>query len=219
MKLNLSNNKNESAKVATMPAVNDHVIEDAVIVDEQHHPQPLSGEKGAKKKGAPKKSEASFYLVTYTTKHGGTGSYVMGFKTEQEAKTLADNACKTVNATWRYNDKGEKVYALSLGSRYLDIAKRLCDALNKGDKAAVSKAIAETHDVYAAAVAAGKAESEAKRKEKKAQEDKAKADELAKMKKANGLYSMTEIAAMMQRALAGEDVPELAAVKEALKAA
>ena len=130
-------------------------IEDAVVVSEESSSTSESKRgKGAKKKGAPKKSEASFYLVTYQTKHGGTGSYVMGFKTEQEAKALADNACKTVNATWRYNDKGEKVYALSFGSRYLDIAKRLCEALNNSDKAAVSKAIAKTHDVYAAAVEA-----------------------------------------------------------------
>lgn len=157
-----------------------------------------------------------YFVITYTTKHGGTGSYVMGFKTEQEAKALADNACKTVNATWRYNAKGEKVYALSLGSRYLDIAKRLCDALNKGDKAAVSKAIAETHDVYAAAVAAGKAEGEAKRKARKAAASIQDSNFKNQSEPAEKRYTMQEVAAMMKRVMAGEDVPELKAVKEAM---
>ena len=183
--------------------------------------------KAAPKKSAPKtntsavspQTSPSYTLVTYETKKGGTGSYVMGFKTEAEAKALADNACKTVNATWRYNDKGEKVYGISFGVRYILVAKALCRALNAGDKAAVAKAIAETHEVYSAAVAAGKAEDERKRQERKAQEAKAKADEVAKVKKENGLYTAAEMAEFFKRAMAGEDVPELAEVKKLLKVA
>lgn len=171
------------------------------------------------KKSTPKNETPNFSVVTYTTKKGGTAGYLMGFKDEQAAKVVADAACKTVGVTWRYNDQGAKVYGLSFGTRYMDVARALCEALNKGDKAAVSKAIAKTHDIYAAAVETGKAEREANRKAKKAEEAKAKAKELAKVKKANGLYSMEDIAAMMKRAMAGEDVPELAAVKEALAAA
>lgn len=224
MKLNIKNN-NETKNVQNAQ-VNDQSIaepiEDAVVVSESSPtPDPSPQGKGGKKKGAPKKSAPknetpNFSVVTYTTKKGGTAGYVMGFKDEQAAKVVADAACKTVGVTWRYNDQGAKVYGLSFGTRYMDVASALCEALNKGDKAAVSKAIAKTHDVYAAAVEAGNAEREANRKAKKAEEAKAKAKELAKVKKANGLYSMEDIAAMMKRAMAGEDVPELAAVKEAM---
>lgn len=109
-----------------------------------------------------------YNVITYTTKKGGTAALVMGFNTEADAKAISDKACKTVGSTWRYNDKGEKVYALSFGSRYCDIAIQLCDALNKGDKEAADKAIAQTHDVYNAVVSAGKAEREAKKEERKA---------------------------------------------------
>lgn len=230
MKLNIKNNNQESANVATMPAVNNNAaiaepIEDAVVVSESSPtPNPSPQGKGGKKKGAPKKSAPknetpNFSVVTYTTKKGGTAGYVMGFKDEQAAKVVADAACKTVGVTWRYNDKKVRIYGLSFGTRYMDVARDLCEALNKGDKAAVSKAIAKTHDIYAAAVEAGNMEREKvkKLKSEKAKEEKAK--ELAKVKKANGLYSMADIAAMMKRAMAGEDVPELKAVKEALKAA
>ena len=233
MKLSINNQNQESVNVATMPAVNNQATAIAEPMGAGEYvefeevktqsAQKTQSNQNARSNRSSQKKEAkseapSYSVVTYTTKKGGTAGYVMGFKTEQEVKALADNACKTVGATWRYNDKGEKVYGLSFGVRYMDVARMLCDALNKGDKAVVSKAIAQTHDIYAAAVEAGKAERERKQQERVAQKAKAEADELIKVKKANGLYSMTEIAEMMKRALAGEDVPELKAVKEMLAA-
>lgn len=220
MKLNIKNN-NETMNVANVPAVNNQanaaaapVIEEAVIVSEEPKAKPKSKQKA---KAAP--SEPQFYIVTYVTKAGETGSYVMGFKEEAAVKALADAACNTVKHTWRRNDKGEKVYGLSFAPRYIDVAKALCDALNRDDKAAIAKAIAQTHDVYAVAVADNKAKGEAKRKAKKEEEAKAKAKELAKVKKENGLMSREEVAELLKRAMAGEDVPELQEIKEMLKVA
>jgi len=220
MKLNIQNN-NETMNVAPVPAVNNQanaaaapVIEDAVIVSEEPKAKPKT-----KSKANAVPSEPQYYIVTYATKAGGTGSYVMGFKEEAAVKALADAACNTVKYTWRRNDKGDKVYGLSFAPRYIDVANALCDALNRDDKAAIAKAIAQSHDVYAAAVAANKAEGEAKRKAKKEEEAKAKAKELAKVKKENGLYTAAEMGEMLKRAMAGEDVPELKEIKEMLKVA
>ena len=136
-----------------------------------------------------------YNVVSYTTKKGGTACYIMGFKTEAAAKAIADKACKTVGNTWRYNDKGEKVYALSFGSRYCDIASQLCDALNKGDKTAADKAIAQTHEVYNAAVAAGMAERAAKKAEREAK----KKGQGAGSKGQEKTYTQSELAEWLRK--------------------
>ena len=149
-------------------------------------------------KKSTKNESVNYSVVTYQTKKGGTAAYVAGFESKEAAEALAKNMAKSVSASWRYNDKQEKVYILSVGTRYVGVAKDLCAALNNGDKKAVEKACVESVDIYNAV----KGENAKKQKDTKPAEE--------------PRYTMSEIAAMMKRAVAGEKVPELAPVKKAM---
>lgn len=182
---------------------------------------------GTEKKGAPKKSEAprltySTYEKTKTNKKTGkpykvTHAKIMGFSDTDEAYK---NGVELHGSASYESVDGKRVYGLYFGHRYAEAAKQVCETLNAGGTladckaiiAAASEANAKKHEGWRAKVAEWQKQREAK---KAAKSSNGKASDTA----AEKTYTMTEIAAMMQRALAGEDVPELAAVKEALKAA
>jgi len=160
-----------------------------------------------KKKAIAEQQPAKFSVVPYTNKQGETGYFLFGFASQEEAKGLADRMAKSVREGFRYEDH-TRYDVVGFPPRYAQMAQQMCDALNAGDAAAVAKIAASTFDVYAAAVADGKAESDRKRAERKEAEAKAKAKEVAKVKKSAGLYSKEDVAAMMQTLLNGGDVPE-----------
>lgn len=150
---------------------------------------------------------ARFSIVPYTNKQGETGYFLFGFTSQEEAKGLADRMAKSVREGFRYENH-VRYGVVGFPPRYAQMAQQMCDALNAGDAAAVAKIAASTFDVYAAAVADGKAENDRKRAERKEAEAKAKAKEVAKVKKSAGLYSKEDVAAMLADVLAGKDVPE-----------
>jgi len=233
MKLNLSNNvkKNESVNVQNAH-VNNQVIAaaaagpavDAEAVEIKDEPKAKAApkKKGAAKKAAPKKSapktKDSYRIQEYTTKKGGTAYLLFGFQTKEAAEAVAEKCSKTVSASWRRNEKGEQLFCLSLGSRYGEVTKALCEALNKGDKKAIDKACAASRDIYELAVAAGKAEREAKKAERAA-EKKAKGAESAKgAAKDSKNYSDKDVAKMLSDIMSGKGgIPE--AVKKLMQAA
>lgn len=222
MRLNIGNNKkNESANaakqvnnpvtVAAAPVVAPHPIEEAVAVEIKDTPKAAPKKKPAPKKSAAPKAakdvaaKGGYTIQEYTTKKGGTAYLLFGFESKEAAEAVAEKCSKTVSASWRRNEKGEQLFCLSLGTRYGEVAKAICDALNKGDQKAIDKACAASKDVYELAVAAGKAEREAKKQERaeaKAEKAAAKAGAAAKG------YSDKDVAAMLSKIMAGGDIPE-----------
>ena len=163
-------------------------------------PSPSTGERG-------EGPQVRFSVVPYTNKQGETGYFLFGFASQEEAKGLADRMAKSVREGFRYENH-VRYDVVGFPPRYAQMAQQMRDALNAGDAAAVAKIAASTFDVYAAAVADGKAESDRKRAERKEAEARAKAKEVAKVKKSAGLYSKEDVAAMLADVLAGKDVPE-----------
>lgn len=136
-----------------------------------------------------------YNVVSYTTKKGGTASLLFGFPTQEDAQAVADKCAKSINATWRYSDTGEKRYALSLGTRYGDTAKTLCDALNAGDKKAIDKACKESVAIYDKVVADGMAERAAKKAEREAK----KKGQGAGSKGQEKTYTQSELAEWLRK--------------------
>lgn len=168
--------------------------------------------KSAPKAAAPKaETKAKYSVQEYQTKKGGTAYLLFGFDSMEHAEKVAAECSKTIGASWRYVDN-EKRFCLSMGTRYGEVARELCSALNKGDYKAAEKAAAKSHDVYAMAVAAGKAEREIKKQEREAKAKaeaakaaEAKADEEPAPEKS---YSKADVAAMLREVLAGKELPK-----------
>lgn len=90
---------------------------------------------------------------------------------------------------------------LVFGPVYVDAAKKLCEAWNSGDAAAISKAVEDVNGT----LDAHRKEREAQRAEykAKAEERKAKNEEPAK-----GGYTKEQVAAMLKKVLAGGELPK-----------
>lgn len=170
-----------------------------------------------KKKQAPKETKADapaalakYSVQEYTTKKGGTAFLLFGFDGMEHAEKVAAECSKTVGATWRYGEDGSKRFCLSMGTRYGDVARELCAALNKGDRKAIDKACAKSHDVYAMAVAAGKAEREIRKQERMAAKEAETKEEAAKEEPAPAAktYTTEEVAAMLREVLSGKELPK-----------
>ncbi len=169
------------------------------------------------------KSAAQFSVITYTTKKGGTAPQIIGFTGEDDPrwKAVKESGVKWASASYRKDLGGEKVYLLMFGTKYMQAAQQLCDAYNSGDAKQIAEAQAACQAIYEQAQADGKARWEAKKAEWAA---KKKGSPLPTSPKGEEReqtseeprYSMQEIAEMMRRAVAGEEVPELAAVKQAM---
>ena len=170
-----------------------------------------------KKNQAPKETKADapaalakYSVQEYTTKKGGTAFLLFGFESMEHAEKVAAECSKTVSATWRYGEDGSKRFCLSMGTRYGDVARELCAALNKGDSKAIDKACAKSHDVYAMAVAAGKAEREIRKQERMAAKEAETKEEAAKEEPvpAAKTYTTEEVAAMLREVLSGKELPK-----------
>lgn len=161
----------------------------------------------AQAQAAEQPATSQYSIAPYTNKQGETGYFLFGFTSQEEAKGLADRMAKSVREGFRYENH-VRYDVVGFPPRYAQMAQQMCDALNAGDAAAVAKIAASTFDVYAAAVADGKAESDRKRAERKEAEAKAKAKEVAKVKKSAGLYSKEDVANLLADVLAGKEVPE-----------
>lgn len=228
MRLNLNANKtSESVNVqAAAPVMNpvkaqEPAIEDAVVIEEiedtvparpvakpvtsepktEEKPKPKRGTDGKFAKKEAPKAEGGYSVETYTTKRGGTAALIFGFSSQEDADKIAAKMAKSIGSSWRWDaDRKEKRYAVSVGTRYVDVAKRLCDALNKGDKAAVDKACKDSVDIYNGVVEAGKAEREARKAERES-----KKSTTAKAEPANPrTYTEAEVRDLMKRVIAGD---------------
>lgn len=152
----------------------------------------------------PQVKDSPYTLTTYLTKKGGTASLLFGFPTQEAAQALADKCAKSISATWRYGDTGEKRYALSMGTRYGEVAKTLCDALNNGDKKAIDKACKESVAIYDKVVADGMAERAAKKAERAAQKAQAPDEKT---------YTQSELAEWLRKLNSGTAKEKAAAAK------
>ena len=159
---------------------------------------------------APAAALAKYRVDEYTTKKGGIAFLLFGFESKEAAEKIAEECSKTVSASWRRNDKNEQLFCLSMGTRYGDVARELCAALNKGDRKAIDKACAKSHDVYAMAVAAGKAEREIRKQERMAAKESETKEEAAKEEPAPAAktYTTEEVAAMLREVLSGKELPK-----------
>lgn len=142
---------------------------------------------------------AKVRLVTFTTKRGDTAPRIIGFSGEDDprwkkhyderirqakaAKEARKNDAKAkvesspFGASWMMDHQtGAVVYCMTFGTRYMDVAKALCEAYNTSDRKAWEKAEQAVRDCkkgivagYQAEKAARKAEREAKKQDKKGQ--------------------------------------------------
>ena len=109
---------------------------------------------------------------------------------------------------------GEKQYCMTFGVRYMDVARKLCEAYNTNDRDQWHKAEQAVRDLKAGIVSGYQAEKAARRAEREAKKAAAKAntDGTDKTDKpaapaATG-YSKEDVAAMLRDVLAGKDLPK-----------
>ena len=133
---------------------------------------------------------------TYTNKKGKTCARIKGFS-EDDARYQSGPELHG-SKTWERDKKGNKTYMLVFGPVYVNAAKRLCEAWNNGDAAAISKAVEDVNGTL-----------DAHRKEREAQRAEYKAKKAANTTtKSEGCYTKEDVAAMLQKVMAGEDIPE-----------
>ena len=106
---------------------------------------------------------------------------------------------------------GDKYYQMTMGAKYMEVARELVDAYNSGDEQAIAAAEQAVIDCKNGIVANIEAERDAKRAEREAK----KSEESANAS-ATG-YSDQDVADMLRKVLAGGDVPEN--IKKLLQAA
>ena len=156
-------------------------------------------------------------LVVYKTKKGADAPMIVGFSGEDDErwKKLHDEKPKWVSAGYRKNDEGTKQFYLMFGSRYMAVAKALCEAYNTTDKAAWDKAEQACAGCYDGIVSGFKAEREARRAEKRAAGITPSPSPTGEGSKKT--YTNEDVAAMLRKVLAGGNVPE--DIERLLKAA
>ena len=141
-------------------------------------------------------ANALLVYETYTNKKGKTCARIKGF-TEDDARYQSGPELHG-SKTWERDKKGNKTYMLVFGPVYVDAAKKLCEAWNNGDAAAISKAVEDVNGTL-----------DAHRKEREAQRAEYKAKKAANTTtKSEGCYTKEDVAAMLQKVMAGEDIPE-----------
>ena len=107
-------------------------------------------------------TKRSYTVVLLPAKSGGVWPKMYGFRSEKDAKAMAEKMPSSVTARWDYGQNGEgretktKHWYLTGGKRYCGVMQELADALNKGDRVAVANVAAKACGVYAAVVADGK---------------------------------------------------------------
>lgn len=141
-------------------------------------------------------ANALLVYETYTNKKGKTCARIKGF-TEDDARYQSGPELHG-SKTWERDKKGNKTYMLVFGPVYVNAAKQLCEAWNNGDAAAISKAVEDVNGTL-----------DAHRKEREAQRAEYKAKKAANTTtKSEGCYTKEDVAAMLQKVMAGEDIPE-----------
>ena len=168
--------------------------------------------KPATKKATKVESKANLVYQTYKNKKGKVCAKIMGFKEDDAAyKSGMD-----LHGSASYETvNGERIYALYFGPRYTDAAKQVCEALNAGKSVAEAKAIIDSTTEERAKA---REEWKAKRAEYVAKKEAApKQTAKAKAEKGEAAYSAADVAAMLKDIMAGADIPE--AIKKAMKAA
>lgn len=141
-------------------------------------------------------ANAPLVYETYTNKKGKTCARIKGF-TEDDARYQSGPELHG-SKTWERDKKGNKTYMLVFGPVYVNAAKQLCEAWNNGDAAAISKAVEDVNGTL-----------DAHRKEREAQRAEYKAKKAANTTtKSEGCYTKEDVAAMLQKVMAGEDIPE-----------
>lgn len=164
-------------------------------------------------------TKRSYTVVLLPAKSGGVWPKMYGFRSEKDAKAMAEKMPSSVTARWDYGQNGEgretktKHWYLTGGKRYCGVMQELVDALNKGDRVTVANVAAKACGVYAAVVADGK-QNDKKGETKKAAQDLKPAN----LKPETKVYTEQEVADLMQRVLKG-DAQALAQVNTMLKAA
>lgn len=112
---------------------------------------------------------------------------------------------------------GDKYYQMTMGAKYMDVARDLVDAYNSGDEQAIAAAEQAVIDCKKGIVANIEAENAARDAERKAK----KAQAAAPAEKPQGTvtagYSDQDVADMLRKVMAGGDVPEN--IKKLLQAA
>lgn len=149
-------------------------------------------------------ANAPLVYETYTNKKGKTCARIKGF-TEDDARYQSGPELHG-SKTWERDKKGNKTFMLVFGPVYVDAAKQLCEAWNNGDAAAISKAVEDVNGTL-----------DAHRKEREAQRAEYKAKKAAKNSptpeplpegEGSKCYTKEDVAAMLKKVLAGEDIPE-----------
>lgn len=153
--------------------------------------EPKTEPKSEEPKTEPKTKK--YVYETYVNKKAKTCARIKGLSSDEPAYTSAID----LHASASYETKkGKKSYYIIFGPRYKDAAREVCEALNAGKSFEVCKTIIEKTT----------ADRAAKREEwkRQAEERKAKGDGAA----ATTGYSAADVAAMLKRVMAGEDIPE-----------
>ena len=164
-----------------------------------------------KKQEKPKKSQPSavsiipvskYRVVLLPTKDGKQWPKLYGFKDENEAKKIAAKMAKTVKVSWDRDEQGEKRYFIGGGKKYCEVFQTLADALNAGDKDAISKAQKASVAIFEGATADGKAKREERKAERASTESKPKVEKPAA--KTEKTYTQSELAEWLRKLNAGD---------------
>lgn len=118
-------------------------------------------------------------LVTYKTKKGADAPMIVGFSGDDDPrwKRHFDAKPKWVSAGFRRDMEGNKVCHMMFGTKYMEVAKALCEAYNTADREAWAKAEQACADNYNGIVSGYQAEREARKAAKQAEREAAKAQE------------------------------------------
>ena len=182
-----------------------------------------TAKKPAKKEAAPKQTKTktekttakgNLTYKTYKNKKDKVCAKIMGFKEDDAAY----KAGMELHGSASYETvNGERCFALYFGPRYAEAAKQVCEALNAGKSVAEAKAIIDNTTEERAKA---REEWKAKRAEYVAKKE-AAPKQTAKSKTEKGeaqtAYSAADVAAMLKSIMAGADIPE--EIKKVMKAA
>ena len=141
----------EEVTDVTLDAIKPKMAEETAKTIEM--PKKKSEGRGKKSETKAKKSDvshqpsAAYHVQLLTSKKGRQWPKLYGFASEDEAKAMADRMADGISASWDYgmNDEGRESktrhWHLKAVSKFCGLMQELCDALNRGDQAAIDKAV------------------------------------------------------------------------------
>lgn len=157
---------------------------------------------------------------TYKTKKSADAPIITGFGGEDDPrwKKLFDAKPKWVSAGFRRDLEGNRTYHLLFGTKYMAVAKALCEAYNTTDRKAWEQAEQACADNYSGIVAGYKAEKEARKAEREAAKAAKAAEKPAAQTSTEKSYTLDEVAAMLGKLLP-DGASKVDDIKKLLKAA